>query len=232
MAVLVDSNVLLDVMTGDAPRFNWSAEALERAADRYRLVINPVIYAEVSVRYSRIEDLEAALPKTRPRSHSLRSRVSCRQGVLGLSPARRNKAIAASRFLHRRPCCHRRISVDDAGRRALSHLFPQIVADRSGPDFLVKVALRLDGARHRRSLFEGGIERTVTGTLTRRDRRAIIPRRREPQTTLEGGQPLECANSCAYSSNRSLVPTDFRGAIDASANCAFRPGSRKRFTMG
>jgi predicted nucleic acid-binding protein len=64
MAVLVDSNVLLDVMTGDAPWFNWSAEALERAADRYRLVINPVIYAEVSVRYSRIEDLEAALPKT------------------------------------------------------------------------------------------------------------------------------------------------------------------------
>ena len=64
MAVLVDSNVLLDVMTGDAPWFNWSAEALERAADRYRLVINPVIYAEVSIRYSRIEELDAALPKT------------------------------------------------------------------------------------------------------------------------------------------------------------------------
>ncbi len=35
-----------------------------------------------------------------------------------------------------------------------------------------------------------------------------------------------------YSSNRSLVPTDFRGAIDASGFCASRPGSRKRFTMG
>jgi predicted nucleic acid-binding protein len=32
-------------------------------ADRYRLVINPV-YADVSIRYSRIEDLDAALPKT------------------------------------------------------------------------------------------------------------------------------------------------------------------------
>ena len=42
----------------------WSAEAIERAADRYRLVINPVIYAEVSVRYSRIEELDLALPKT------------------------------------------------------------------------------------------------------------------------------------------------------------------------
>lgn len=37
---------------------------LERVADRHRLVINPAIYAEVSVRYSRIEDLDAGLPKT------------------------------------------------------------------------------------------------------------------------------------------------------------------------
>ena len=62
-AVLIDSNVLLDLMTQDARWFLWSAEAVERVADSSRLVINPVIYAEVSVRYSRIEDLEAALPK-------------------------------------------------------------------------------------------------------------------------------------------------------------------------
>ena len=63
MAVLVDANVLLDVMTEDTRWLAWSAEAIERAADRHRLVINPVIYAEVSVGYSRIEDLDAALPK-------------------------------------------------------------------------------------------------------------------------------------------------------------------------
>src|SRR5258708_40337610 len=62
-AVLVDSNVLLDLMTEDARWLSWSAEAVENAADRFRLVINPVIYAEVSIRYSRIEDLEAALPR-------------------------------------------------------------------------------------------------------------------------------------------------------------------------
>ena len=62
-AVMVDSNVLLDLMTEDARWLSWSAEAVEKAADRFRLVINPVIYAEVSIRYSRIEDLEAALPK-------------------------------------------------------------------------------------------------------------------------------------------------------------------------
>ena len=62
-AIMVDSNVLLDLMTEDARWLSWSAEAVENAADRFRLVINPIIYAEVSIRYSRIEDLEAALPK-------------------------------------------------------------------------------------------------------------------------------------------------------------------------
>jgi predicted nucleic acid-binding protein len=61
-AVLVDSNVLLDVMTEDASWLSWSVSAIERAADTSRLVINPVIYAEASVRFTRIEALDAALP--------------------------------------------------------------------------------------------------------------------------------------------------------------------------
>ncbi|PPQ29589.1 type II toxin-antitoxin system VapC family toxin [Rhodopila globiformis] len=61
-AVLVDSNVLLDVVTNDTNWATWSANAIESAADRFRLVINAVIYGEVSVRYSRIEDLDTALP--------------------------------------------------------------------------------------------------------------------------------------------------------------------------
>ena len=60
----MDSNVLLDVMTEDSRWFSWSAKALASAAETYRLVINPIIYAEVSIRYSRIEDLNAALPRT------------------------------------------------------------------------------------------------------------------------------------------------------------------------
>jgi predicted nucleic acid-binding protein len=62
--VLVDSNVLLDIMTEDPQWFSWSADALARAAETMRLVINPIIYAEVSIRYSRIEDLNDALPLT------------------------------------------------------------------------------------------------------------------------------------------------------------------------
>jgi predicted nucleic acid-binding protein len=63
-AVLVDANVLLDIMSEDERWFAWSARAVERAADRCRLVINPVNYAEASIRYSRIEELDIALPKT------------------------------------------------------------------------------------------------------------------------------------------------------------------------
>lgn len=64
MSVLVDSNVLLDVATEDPRWFDWSARALERAADESTLVINPIIFAEVSVRFERIEDVDAVLTPT------------------------------------------------------------------------------------------------------------------------------------------------------------------------
>ncbi len=61
-AVLVDSNVLLDVATSDPTWGDWSAETLERTADSASLVINPLVYAEVSIGFAAIEDLERALP--------------------------------------------------------------------------------------------------------------------------------------------------------------------------
>lgn len=60
--VLVDSNVLLDVMTEDATWYDWSSSALARCANASTLYVNPIIYAEVSVRFERIEELEEALP--------------------------------------------------------------------------------------------------------------------------------------------------------------------------
>lgn len=61
-AVLVDSNVLLDVLTEDPEWYDWSADALSVEGDRSVLVINPIIYAEVSVRFKRIEDVDAVFP--------------------------------------------------------------------------------------------------------------------------------------------------------------------------
>lgn len=63
MITLVDSNVLIDILTEDPRWFTWSAGSLADAAERGRLAVNPIIYAEVSLGFSRIEELEAALPE-------------------------------------------------------------------------------------------------------------------------------------------------------------------------
>jgi hypothetical protein len=60
--VLVDSNVLLDIFTEDERWFTWSSETLSLYAENNILVINPIIYAEVSIGFDRIEDLEEAMP--------------------------------------------------------------------------------------------------------------------------------------------------------------------------
>jgi|SRR5262245_14153754 len=64
-AVLVDSSVILDIFTEDPNWSDWSAAALAAATETTRLVINPIVYGEVSVHFSRIEDLDAALPRDR-----------------------------------------------------------------------------------------------------------------------------------------------------------------------
>jgi predicted nucleic acid-binding protein len=60
--VLVDSNVLLDVATEDPVWGAHSAKALATVASTSVLVIDPIVYAEVSVGYSSIEALDEALP--------------------------------------------------------------------------------------------------------------------------------------------------------------------------
>lgn len=62
VGTLVDSNVILDVMTEDDRWLDWSMEALATAAELGPLYINQIVYAEVSLRFSRIEELEDALP--------------------------------------------------------------------------------------------------------------------------------------------------------------------------
>jgi predicted nucleic acid-binding protein len=58
---LIDTNVLLDLVTDDLDWAEWSIEQLEAASLNGPLLINDVVYAELSVRYSRIEDLDAFL---------------------------------------------------------------------------------------------------------------------------------------------------------------------------
>lgn len=60
--VLVDSSVLLDIATNDKNWIEWSSHALESAANEAPLAINAIIYGEVSIGFSRIEDVESAIP--------------------------------------------------------------------------------------------------------------------------------------------------------------------------
>ncbi len=59
--VLVDSNVILDVVTEDPQWFEWSAQMLANYANQGTLVINPLIYAEISLGFNQVAELEAAL---------------------------------------------------------------------------------------------------------------------------------------------------------------------------
>jgi len=64
MDILVDSNVILDIVTEDKKWFEWSSGALAQYAETHILVINPIIYAEVSIGFDRIEEVEMVLPPT------------------------------------------------------------------------------------------------------------------------------------------------------------------------
>ncbi len=56
--VLVDTNVILDVIEDDPSWADWSQEQLDRAAMNGALLINPVIYAELSIAFQRIEEID------------------------------------------------------------------------------------------------------------------------------------------------------------------------------
>jgi predicted nucleic acid-binding protein len=59
--ILVDTNVLVDLVTDDPLWGEWSQRQLDRAAAQDELAINDIVYAELSVGYSRIEELDAMI---------------------------------------------------------------------------------------------------------------------------------------------------------------------------
>lgn len=59
--ILVDTNILLDVVTDDPVWADWSQRQLDVASLRDQLAINPVVYAELSSRFQRIDDLDILL---------------------------------------------------------------------------------------------------------------------------------------------------------------------------
>jgi predicted nucleic acid-binding protein len=69
--LLVDTNVILDVVENDPEWAAWSQSQLDTASLKFSLVINPVIYAELSIAYRRIEELEAMIKSSELRLESI-----------------------------------------------------------------------------------------------------------------------------------------------------------------
>lgn len=63
--IFVDTNVLLDVVENDPVWADWSQQQLEAASLRESLSINAVIYAELSMAFNRIEEIEQVLKEAR-----------------------------------------------------------------------------------------------------------------------------------------------------------------------
>ena len=62
MKILIDSPILLDIFTEDPTWFEWSSQKIAHHAEKDILLINPIIYSELSLHFSKIEDLDEALP--------------------------------------------------------------------------------------------------------------------------------------------------------------------------
>ncbi len=61
---LVDTNVLLDILTDDPIWFDWSVRQMDAAALRGPVFINDIIYAELSVRFESVEGVDRAIAQT------------------------------------------------------------------------------------------------------------------------------------------------------------------------
>jgi hypothetical protein len=105
-ATLVDSCGLLDVITGDQQWADWSAGQIATAMDAGRVVINPLIYAEVSVGYQTIEELEELLPAADYEREPLPYVAGFAAGKAFVRYRRGggDKRPADARLLYRRPC--------------------------------------------------------------------------------------------------------------------------------
>jgi predicted nucleic acid-binding protein len=123
---LVDSNVLLDIATNDAAWFDWSSQALESAANESPLAINAIIYAEVSIGFQRIEDLESAIPSSLFRRDALPFEAAFLAGKAFLQYRRRGggRATPLPDFYIRAHAAVAGFRLLTRGSQAISDLFP------------------------------------------------------------------------------------------------------------
>ncbi len=129
-AILVDSNIIIDILSRDVRWRKWSEERLVECAERAELAINPIIYAEVSLALKSIEETEAVLGSDNFQYLPIPKEAGFLAGKLFLRYRRQGgkKNPSAPRFLHWRPCCCIGNTVADKRRQALSHILSKAAA--------------------------------------------------------------------------------------------------------
>jgi hypothetical protein len=130
--VLVDSNVLLDIVTSDPIWFDWSSGALEASANQALLVVNPLIFAEVSIAYGTIEAVEAALPTDIFRREPLPYEVAeflAGKAFLQYRKTRWSTLGASAGLLHWGACRGGGLPTAHPGRHALQNVLPKCEFD-------------------------------------------------------------------------------------------------------
>jgi predicted nucleic acid-binding protein len=106
--IFVDTNILLDVLQDDSRWGTWSLQALESAGAQDVLAINPVIYAELSIAFARIEELEQVLA----------------DAALTVEPIPREGLFLAGKALCRRARSGNRLTDSHARRRTVQDVLP------------------------------------------------------------------------------------------------------------
>jgi len=71
MSIIIDSNIILDILTEDKHWFDWSSDQLLKYSEENDLIINQIIYSEISIRFSNIEELDQVISEANLKFESL-----------------------------------------------------------------------------------------------------------------------------------------------------------------
>lgn len=122
--LLVDTNVLIDVLEDDPEWADWSIAQLRAQSKVHPLTINPIIYAELSLAFSKVEALDKAIENLGLTVLEL-PRPTLFLAGKAFAQYRRQSQQRTGRLFHRCACRRTRLSVADARCAAISELFSQ-----------------------------------------------------------------------------------------------------------
>ena len=124
--LLVDTNVLVDVLQNDPQWADWSIAQMRAQANLHALVINPIIYAEISLSFSTLEALDEVVGTLALELREI-PRPALFLAAKAYAQYRRRggqQAAGAARLLHWRPCSGGGLAAADPRCAPLQDLLP------------------------------------------------------------------------------------------------------------